>query len=429
MVKNLKVSKNENVLQTEMDEVFELGNRIREDFPILKRLVKGRPFVYLDSAATTQKPIQVIEAIKNYYETFNANVYRGIYSIAEEATAAYEKTREKVARFINARSPREIIFTRNTTEAINLVMYSWGQNNVQRGDVLLTTEMEHHSNLLPWQILSKLKGASLKFIGFDKEGFLKLEEFDEYKNKSVKLFAFTFASNVLGTINPVRELVKYAKEMGAITVVDAAQAVPHMPIDVQQLDCDFLAFSGHKMLGPMGIGILYGKERLLEEMEPFMVGGEMVKSVDFRSSEWNDIPWKFEAGTPNVEGAIGLAAAIDYLQRIGMDVIRRHEIKLTKYTLDALSRIEGIMYYGPSSPEQRCGLVSFNLKGIHPHDLAMFLDNEGIAIRAGHHCAMPLHNRLGITASARASFYIYNIPSEIDLLATSLEKIKRMLEI
>ncbi|MEM2753740.1 MAG: aminotransferase class V-fold PLP-dependent enzyme, partial [Nitrososphaerota archaeon] len=309
-----------------MDEAFELGNRVRKDFPILNRLVKGKPFVYLDSAATTQKPIQVIEAIKNYYETFNANVHRGIYSIAEEATAAYENAREKVARLINARSPREIVFTRNTTEAINLVMYSWGQNNVREGDMLLATEMEHHSNLLPWHILSKSKRANLKLIGFDKEGFLRLDELEKYKNEDVKLFAFTFASNVLGTINPVRELVKYAKEMGAVTVVDAAQAVPHMPVDVQQLDCDFMAFSGHKMLGPMGIGVLYGKERLLEEMEPFMVGGEMVKTVGFESLEWNDVPWKFEAGTPNVEGAIGLAAAIDYLQHIGMDVIRRHEI-------------------------------------------------------------------------------------------------------
>ncbi|MEM0205080.1 MAG: cysteine desulfurase [Nitrososphaerota archaeon] len=412
-----------------MDEAFELGNRVRKDFPILNRLVKGKPFVYLDSAATTQKPIQVIEAIKNYYETFNANVHRGIYSIAEEATAAYENAREKVARLINARSPREIVFTRNTTEAINLVMYSWGQNNVREGDMLLATEMEHHSNLLPWHILSKSKRANLKLIGFDKEGFLRLDELEKYKNEDVKLFAFTFASNVLGTINPVRELVKYAKEMGAVTVVDAAQAVPHMPVDVQQLDCDFMAFSGHKMLGPMGIGVLYGKERLLEEMEPFMVGGEMVKTVGFESSEWNDVPWKFEAGTPNVEGAIGLAAAIDYLQHIGMDVIRRHEIKLTEYALDALVRIGEITYYGPSSPEQRCGLISFNLKGIHPHDLAMFLDNEGIAIRAGHHCAMLLHSKLGTVASARISFYIYNIPSEVDLLVKSLEKIKRMLGI
>ncbi len=412
-----------------MDEVFELGSKIREDFPILKRLVRGKPFVYLDSAATTQKPIQVIEAIKNYYEMFNANVHRGIYSIAEEATVAYEKAREKVAHFINARSPREIVFTRNATEAINLVMYSWGLSNVRRRDVLLTTEMEHHSNLLPWQTLSKLKGATLKFIGFNEDGFLKLEEFDKYKNKSVKLFAFTFASNVLGTINQVRELVKYAKKMGAVTIVDAAQAVPHMPVDVQQLDCDFMVFSGHKMLGPMGIGVLYGKERLLEEMKPFMVGGEMVKAVSFESSEWNDIPWKFEAGTPNVEGAIGLAAAIDYLQRLGMDTVRKHEVKLTEHALDALTRVDGITYYGPSSPEQRCGLISFNLKGIHPHDLAMFLDNEGIAIRAGHHCAMLLHNRLGITASARVSFYIYNIPSEIDLLVNNLEKIKKMLEI
>ncbi|MEM1991020.1 MAG: cysteine desulfurase [Nitrososphaerota archaeon] len=412
-----------------MDEAFELGNRVRKDFPILNRLVKGKPFVYLDSAATTQKPIQVIEAIKNYYETFNANVHRGIYSIAEEATAAYENAREKVARLINARSPREIVFTRNTTEAINLVMYSWGQNNVREGDMLLATEMEHHSNLLPWHILSKSKRANLKLIGFDKEGFLRLDELEKYKNEDVKLFAFTFASNVLGTINPVRELVKYAKEMGAVTVVDAAQAVPHMPVDVQQLDCDFMAFSGHKMLGPMGIGVLYGKERLLEEMEPFMVGGEMVKTVGFESLEWNDVPWKFEAGTPNVEGAIGLAAAIDYLQHIGMDVIRRHEIKLTEYALDALVRIGEITYYGPSSPEQRCGLISFNLKGIHPHDLAMFLDNEGIAIRAGHHCAMLLHSKLGTVASARISFYIYNIPSEVDLLVKSLEKIKRMLGI
>ncbi|MEM2079477.1 MAG: cysteine desulfurase [Nitrososphaerota archaeon] len=412
-----------------MDEAFELGNRVRKDFPILNRLVKGKPFVYLDSAATTQKPIQVIEAIKNYYETFNANVHRGIYSIAEEATAAYENAREKVARLINARSPREIVFTRNTTEAINLVMYSWGQNNVREGDMLLATEMEHHSNLLPWHILSKSKRANLKLIGFDKEGFLRLDELEKYKNEDVKLFAFTFASNVLGTINPVRELVKYAKEMGAVTVVDAAQAVPHMPVDVQQLDCDFMAFSGHKMLGPMGIGVLYGKERLLEEMEPFMVGGEMVKTVGFESLEWNDVPWKFEAGTPNVEGAIGLAAAIDYLQHIGMDVIRRHEIKLPEYALDALVRIGEITYYGPSSPEQRCGLISFNLKGIHPHDLAMFLDNEGIAIRAGHHCAMLLHSKLGTVASARISFYIYNIPSEVDLLVKSLEKIKRMLGI
>lgn len=410
-----------------MDEVFELGNKVKEDFPILKRRVKGKPFVYLDSAATTQKPMQVIEAIKNYYETFNANVHRGIYSIAEEATTAYEKAREKVAHLINARSPREVIFTRNTTEAINLVMYSWGQSNIREGDMLLTTEMEHHSNLLPWQILSKLKRANLKLVGFDKEGFLRLEELDKYK--SVKLFAFTFASNVLGTINPVRELVKYAKEIGAVTIVDAAQAVPHMPVDVQQLDCDFMAFSGHKMLGPMGIGILYGKERLLEEMEPFMVGGEMVKTVGFESSEWNDIPWKFEAGTPNVEGAIGLAAAIDYLQRIGMDTVRRHEMKLTEYALDTLARIKGITYYGPDSPKQRCGLISFNLGNIHPHDLAMFLDNDGIAIRAGHHCAMLIHSRLDITASARISFYIYNIPSEIDLLARSLEKIKGMLKI
>ncbi|MEM2910750.1 MAG: cysteine desulfurase [Nitrososphaerota archaeon] len=410
-----------------MKEVFELGNRVREDFPILKRLVKGKPLVYLDSAATTQKPIRVIEAIKNYYEKFNANVHRGVYSIAEESTAAYEEAREKVARLINARSPREIVFTRNATEAINLVMYGWGQKNVQQGDVLLTTEMEHHSNLLPWQTLSKLKGADLRFIGFDEEGLLKLEELDNYKNKSVRLFAFTLASNVLGTINPAYELVKYAKEVGAITVVDAAQAVPHMLIDVQQLDCDFMAFSGHKMLGPMGIGVLYGKEKLLEEMEPFMVGGEMVKAVNFRSSEWNDIPWKFEAGTPNVEGAVGLAAAIDYLQRIGMDAVRKYEIKLTEYALDKLVRIDGVIYYGPKSPEQRCGLVSFNLKGIHSHDIATLLDKDGIAIRAGHHCAMPLHNRLGILASARISFYIYNIPSEIDLLAKSLEKIKKLL--
>ncbi|PUA34251.1 MAG: cysteine desulfurase [Candidatus Terraquivivens tikiterensis] len=409
-----------------MKDVFEFGSRVREDFPLLKRQVRGKPLVYLDSAATAQKPIQVIEAVKNFYEKFNANVHRGVYSIAEEATAAYEEAREKVARFINARSPREIVFTRNATEAINLVMYSWGLSNVRRGDVLLTTEMEHHSNLVPWQNLSKLKGAELKFVGFNEEGFLRLEELDNYKD--VRLFAFTFASNVLGTINPVRELVKYAKEAGAVTVVDAAQAVPHMPVDVQQLGCDFMAFSGHKMLGPMGIGVLYGKERLLEEMEPFMVGGEMVKAVDFRGSEWNEIPWKFEAGTPNVEGALGLAAAIDYLERIGMDAVRKHEVKLTEYALDTLIRIDGFTYYGPSSPEQRCGLVSFNLRGIHPHDLAALLDEDGIAIRAGHHCAMPLHSRLGIAASARISFYIYNIPSEVDFLAESLKKIKRVLE-
>lgn len=406
----------------------ELAEAVRKDFPIFKRLVDGKPFIYLDSAATSQKPIQVIQSIVSFYEEYCSSVHRGIYRFSEMATETYENAREKVARLINARDSSEVVFVRNTTEAINLVAYSWGMRNLGNGDAILLTEMEHHSNIIPWQVVSRRTHASLEFITFDDGGMLRLEELDNYRKRNVKLFAFTYASNVLGTINPVRELVKFAREIGAITVVDAAQAAPHMPVDVQEIGCDFLAFSGHKMLGPSGIGVLYGRKEILEGVEPFMAGGEMVKEASFTDAAWNEIPWKFEAGTPNIEGAIGLGAAIDYLQRIGMENVRMHEERLTSYAMDELSRLEGISIYGPKDVRKRCGIVSFNVKGMHPHDVAWFLDRDGIAIRAGYHCAMPLHVKLGIRGSARASFYIYNLKSDTDALLSSIKGAIRQLQ-
>jgi cysteine desulfurase/selenocysteine lyase len=400
--------------------------KLREDFPILKIKVRGKRFVYLDSVATTQKPVQVIEAINNYYKNFNSNVHRGVYFISEEATRLYEEARMKVSRFINAESPRTIVFTRNATEAINLVAYSWGRKNMKEGDEIILTEMEHHSNLVPWQILAKEKNAKLKFIPVKEDGTLQLEKLQELFTPKSKILAITHVSNVLGTINPIKEIVEFAHKNGTLVLVDGAQSVPHIPVDVKDLGCDFLAFSGHKMLGPMGIGVLYGKEKILEEMEPFLGGGEMISQVWLERATWNEIPWKFEAGTPNVEGAIGLGSAIDYLKKIGMENIEKRERELTAYAMERLKEIEGIRIYGPKNPELKSGVISFNLENIHPHDVGTILDQEGIAVRVGSHCAQPLMAKFGVSSMVRASFYIYNIEEEIDIMISALKKVKEI---
>jgi len=400
--------------------------KLREDFPILKIKVRGKRFVYLDSAATTQKPVQVIEAINNYYKNFNSNVHRGVYFISEEATRLYEEARMKVSRFINAESPRTIVFTRNATEAINLVAYSWGRKNIKEGDEIILTEMEHHSNLVPWQILAKEKNAKLKFIPVKEDGTLQLEKLQELFTPKSKILAITHVSNVLGTINPIKEIVEFTHKNGTLVLVDGAQSVPHIPVDVKDLGCDFLAFSGHKMLGPMGIGVLYGKEKILEEMEPFLGGGEMISQVWLERATWNEIPWKFEAGTPNVEGAIGLGSAIDYLKKIGMENIEKRERELTAYAMERLKEIDGIRIYGTKNPELKSGVISFNLENIHPHDVGTILDQEGIAVRVGSHCAQPLMAKFGVSSMVRASFYIYNIEEEIDIMISALKKVKEI---
>ncbi len=400
--------------------------KLREDFPILKIKVRGKRFVYLDSAATTQKPIQVIEAINNYYKNLNSNVHRGVYYISQEATRLYEEARMKVSKFINAESPKTIVFTRNATEAINLVAYSWGRKNIKEGDEIILTEMEHHSNLVPWQILAKEKNAKLRFIPVREDGTLQLEKLGELLTPKSKLLAITHVSNVLGTINPIKEIVEIAHKNGTFALVDGAQSVPHIPVDVKDLGCDFLAFSGHKMLGPMGIGVLYGKEKILEEMDPFLGGGEMISQVWLDRATWNEIPWKFEAGTPNVEGAIGLGSAIDYLKKIGMENIEKREKELTGYAMERLKEIEGIRIYGPKNPQLKSGVISFNLENIHPHDVGTILDQEGIAVRVGSHCAQPLMAKFGVSSMVRASFYIYNIEEEIDIMISALKKVKEI---
>lgn len=400
--------------------------KIRDDFPILKQKVKGKRFVYLDNAATTQKPVQVIDAINKYYMNFNSNVHRGVYYISEEATRLYEEARGKVARFIGAPGPKTIIFTRNTTEAINLVAYSWGRKNINEGDEIILSVMEHHSNLIPWQILAREKGARLKFIPVKEDGTLDLEKLPELLTSRSKLLSITHVSNVLGTINPVKEIIDIAHRNGTLVLLDGAQSVPHIPVNVTELDCDFLAFSGHKMLGPMGIGVLYGKERILEEMDPFLGGGEMISQVWLDRATWNEIPWKFEAGTPNVEGAIGLGTAIDYLSNIGMEKLQEEERKLTSYAIERLKEIEGIKIYGPQNPEIKSGVISFNLQNIHPHDVGTILDYEGVAVRVGTHCAQPLMERFNVSSMVRASFYIYNIPEEIDIMIDALKKVKEI---
>jgi cysteine desulfurase/selenocysteine lyase len=400
---------------------------IRQDFPILHQQVNGKPLVYLDSSATSQKPLSVIEAMDTYYREYNANVHRGIYRLSERASEAYETARKKVGRFINARSWREVIFTRNTTESINLVAYTWGQANLKAVDVILISEMEHHANLVPWQQLAARTGATVKYIPVDERGCLDMPAFDALLTDEVKLVAITQMSNTLGTLTPIGDIAQKAHAVGALVLLDGAQAVPHMPTDVQAFDCDFLSFSGHKMLGPTGIGVLWGRKEILAEMPPFMTGGDMIKRVTYECSDWNDLPWKFEAGTPAIAEAIGLGYAIDYLNELGMPNVRQHEIALTTYALKRLNQVEGIRIYGPNEPTSRGGAIAFTLGDIHPHDVAAVLDREGIAVRAGHHCTMPLHAKLGLQATTRASFYIYNFREEVDRLAEGLDKTRELL--
>src|SRR6266700_6492326 len=395
---------------------------IRHDFPILSRQVHGKPLVYLDSTASSQKPDAVIDAMSTYYRTYHANVHRGVYQISEEATAAMEKARVKVARFINARQSKQVIFTRNTTESINLVAYSWGNTNISAGDRIVLTELEHHSNLVPWQLLAQRTGARLEFVPITDEGLLRLDIYEQLLEQKPKLVAFTHMSNVLGTINPAQEMIAQAHAVGATVLLDAAQSVPHLYVDVQALDIDFLCFSSHKMLGPTGIGVLYGKRDLLEAMPPFMGGGDLVREVGLRASTWNDLPWKFEAGTPAIAEAVGLGVAVDYLNTLGMEHVFKHEQEITAYALEQLQTIPGLIIYGPDVTK-RGGVISFTLADIHPHDLASILDQEmGVAIRAGHHCAQPLMERFGLAATARASFYVYTLREDIDALVQGLRK-------
>jgi cysteine desulfurase/selenocysteine lyase len=400
---------------------------IRADFPILDQEINGHRLVYLDSASSSQKPRVVIDALADYYREYNANVHRGIYTIGEKATAEYERARARVARFINAPDSHEIVFTRNATEAINLVAYSWGRRNIGRGDAIVLTEMEHHANLVPWQLLVQEKDGDLEFIPITDDGLLRLDVFEVLLRLKPKLVAFTHVSNTLGTINPVAEMVEAAHAAGALVLIDGAQAVPHVPVDVQALGADFYAFSGHKMLGPMGSGALWARRELLEAMPPFLAGGEMIREVHLRRSEFNEIPWKFEAGTPAVGDAIGLGVAAEYLRDLGMDAVREHERDLVTYALEALpSRVPDIAIYGPMNPELRGGVVPFNLPGIHPHDVAQVLDRYGVAVRAGHHCTMPLHDRLDLPATARASFNVYTARDDIDALAAGLLEVQRV---
>jgi cysteine desulfurase / selenocysteine lyase len=399
---------------------------IRADFPILEREVHpGVRLVYLDSTASSQKPRQVIEAMDEFYRRSNANIHRGVHTLAEEATALYEEARQKVARFIGAPSARQVIFTRNATESLNLVAYTWARANLGRDDVVILTEMEHHSNLVPWHILASEKGARLEFIPVTPDGFLDLEEYRRLLELKPKLVSFTHMSNVLGTINPAAEIIALAHQAGAVTVVDGAQSVPHFAVDVKELDVDFLAFSAHKMVGPTGIGVLYGRKELLESMPPFLGGGDMIKRVYLRSFAPNELPYKFEAGTPAIAEAVGLGAAVDYLQSVGMDNIARHEQELTAYALERLEEVPGVRVYGPPA-ESKGGVASFTLSGIHPHDIAQVLDTLGVAVRAGHHCAQPLHDKFGIPATARASFYLYTTREEIDILANGLYKVRQV---
>ncbi|WP_394234538.1 cysteine desulfurase [Niallia oryzisoli] len=397
---------------------------IKQLFPILNQEVNGHPLVYLDSAATSQKPIQVIDAISNYYRLDNSNVHRGVHTLGTRATDAYEGAREKIRKFINAKSIEEIVFTRGTTTALNLVASSYGNANLHEGDEIVITYMEHHSNLIPWQQVAKNTGATLKYFPLQEDGTLSLDDVRATITPNTKLVAVTMVSNVLGVMNPIKEIAKIAHENGAVMVVDAAQGAPHLKIDVQDLDCDFLGFSGHKMCGPTGIGALYGKKHLLEKMEPIEFGGEMIDFVGLYESSWKELPWKFEGGTPIIAGAIGLGAAIDFLQEIGLDNILEHEHKLAAYTLERMSAIEGISIYGPKEAEKRAGVVTFNISDVHPHDVATVLDAEGIAVRAGHHCAQPLMKWLDVSATARASFYLYNSEEDIDRLVEGLVKTK-----
>ena len=394
---------------------------LRKDFPILQRQVGNKPLIYLDNAATSQKPTAVLQALDDYYQRHNSNVHRGVHTLSEEATQAYEDARAKVAHFINAPSPKQVIFTAGTTGSINLVAYTWGRANLGPGDEVLITEMEHHSNIVPWQMLRDQLGFTLRHVPITDNGLLDLSQLDQLLTERTKLFCFNHMSNVVGTINPVVQLIHAAHAVGAKVMLDGAQSVPHLPVDVQALDVDFMAFSSHKMCGPTGLGVLYGKRELLEAMPPFMGGGDMIREVKLSGSKWNTLPYKFEAGTPPIAQVIGLGAAVDYLSQVGMAWLHDHERLLTHYAYERLSAIEGLRILGPGA-DQRGGLIAFTLNEVHPHDLSALLDREGIAIRAGHHCAQPVHDRYDIVASARASFYLYNTTDEIDQLVTALEK-------
>jgi cysteine desulfurase/selenocysteine lyase len=399
--------------------------KIRDDFPTLTREIHpGIPLVYLDSTATSHKPEAVLAAMDGYYRRSNANIHRGVHTLAEEATTLYEQAREKIACFINAPAARQVIYTRNTTESINLVAYSWARANLQSGDLLIATEMEHHSNIVPWHMLAAERGVRLEFIPVTEDGLLDLDEYRKLLTLGPKLVAFTHMSNVLGTINPAKEMIRLAHEAGAITLLDGAQSVPHFAVDVQDLDVDFLAFSAHKMVGPTGIGVLYGKKDLLDAMPPFMGGGDMIKTVHLRSFSANTIPYKFEAGTPAIAEAVGFGAAVDYLVSIGMDAIAAHEHAITEYALERLEEIPGLRVFGPSA-DKKGGVASFVLDGIHPHDVAQILDRDGIAVRAGHHCAQPLHEKFNIPATSRASFYLYSTTEEVDKLVEGIYKVKK----
>ena len=403
------------------------ARKLRADFPIFEQEIRGKPLAYLDSAASSQKPRQVLDKLRTFYETSYANVHRGVYTLSERATAEYESARDKVAAFVNAPESRELIFTHGATEAINLVAYAWGLDNLGPGDVVLVTELEHHSNFVPWQYIAKRTGADFRMLPLDDHGELRLDALDETAGTgNVKVVANNLVSNALGTINPIERLAAWGHERGAIIVVDAAQAAPHHPIDVQALDCDFLAFSAHKMCGPTSVGALWGRAELLERMAPFNLGGHMIRSVRFEETTWGQIPFKFEAGTQPIAEAVGFGAAVDYLTDVGVEAVEEHERELVVYALEQLADVPGVSAYGPP-PERRAGIVSFNLEGVHPHDVAQILDMEGVAIRAGHHCCQPLMARLGVAATNRASFYLYTVPEEIDRLVEGLHKAHKLL--
>jgi cysteine desulfurase/selenocysteine lyase len=406
--------------------------KIREDFPILKRKINNHPLIYFDNAATSQKPKQVIEAVKNFYENHNANVHRAVHTLSQEASELYEKAHEEVANFINANGMEEIVFVRGTTEAINLVAYAWGLRNLRKDDEVIVSLMEHHSNIVPWEILSKLTGFNVKYIEVNDDGTLNYEAFEDMISKKTKIVCVSHVSNFSGVINDVKRVARVAHEHGALTLIDGAQSVPHLPINVKDVDVDFLAFSGHKMLGPTGIGALYGKREILEEMEPFQGGGEMIREVSFNtvtrrcSITWNDLPWKFEAGTPNVCGGVGLMEAVRYLRKLGMENVKAHECMLTEYAMQRMQECQKVKIYGPKDASVKCGIIPFNVEGLSSHDVALFLDNYGIMIRSGFHCAQPLHEMFKLKSSARVSFYIYNTREEVDRFVEVLREIEQV---
>jgi cysteine desulfurase/selenocysteine lyase len=401
------------------------ARKLRADFPIFEQEIHRHPLAYLDSAASSQKPRRVLEAMNELYETSYANIHRGVYDLGERATEAYEGAREKARAFINAESTREVVFTRNVTAALNLVAYAWGLDNLGPGDVVLVTEMEHHSNFVPWQYIAKRTGATFAAVPVDREGELQLDALDEIASRGrVKVLAYTYVSNSLGTVNPVERLVRWAHDQGAIAVVDAAQAAPHRRVDVQALGCDFLGFTGHKMCGPTGIGVLWGRRDLLERMSPFELGGHMIRRVTLEETTWNELPHKFEAGTAPIAEAVGLGAAIEYVSEIGLEPLERYEQELLEYALPRLEEVPGVKLFGPPA-ERRAGIISFEVEGVHPHDVAQILDWEGVAVRAGHHCNQPLMSRLGVPATTRASFYLYTVPEEIDRLVDGLHKVRK----